>query len=47
MPRMKLEPGRSRTVCLAFQVPARSRAEAFRYRADGGDGDTGFRTLAA
>ena len=47
MPRVKLKSGQSRDVCLAFEVPKTSRAEAFQYISDSGDGDTGFWTLGA
>lgn len=39
-PRVKLAKGQGRTMCLAFDVPADGRPQAFQYVADAGEGDT-------
>ena len=44
-PRVKLKKGQSRTMCLAFEVPAKGRPLAFQYVAGAGEGDTGLWTV--
>lgn len=41
-PRLVLRHGQTRTLCVAFDVPAGARPRAFRYTADFGLGDTGI-----
>lgn len=41
-PSLKLTRGRSRTVCVAFEVPQDARLQAFQYATDSGYGDTGL-----
>jgi hypothetical protein len=44
-PRLKLKPGRSKSVCIAFEVPKKGKLGTFSYTADSGYGDTGQWTL--
>jgi hypothetical protein len=39
-PRLKLKPGKSKSVCIAFEVPKKGKLDTFSYTADSGYGDT-------
>jgi hypothetical protein len=39
-PRLKLKPGKSKSVCIAFEVPKKGKLDTFSYTSDSGYGDT-------
>jgi hypothetical protein len=39
-PRLKLKPGKSKSVCIAFEVPKKGKLGSFSYTSDSGYGDT-------
>src|SRR4051812_709357 len=39
-PRLKLQPGKSKSVCIAFEVPKKGKLDTFSYTSDSGYGDT-------
>jgi hypothetical protein len=45
-PRLKLKPGKSKSVCIAFEVPKKGKLDTFSYTADSGYGDTAQWSLA-
>ena len=44
-PSLKLKPGKSKSVCIAFEVPKKGKLDTFEYTSDSGYGDTGQWTL--
>ena len=46
-PRLKLKPGKAKSVCIAFEVPKKGKLDTFEYTSDSGYGDTGQWALAA
>ena len=46
-PRLKLKAGKSKSVCIAFEVPKKAKLDTFSYTADSGYGDTAEWTLAS
>jgi hypothetical protein len=44
-PSLKLKPGKSKSVCIAFEVPKKGKLGTFEYTSDSGYGDTGQWTL--
>jgi hypothetical protein len=46
-PRLKLKPGKSKSVCIAFEVPKKGKLGSFEYTSDSGYGDTGQWTLSS
>jgi hypothetical protein len=45
-PRLKLKPGKSKSVCIAFEVPKKGKLGTFSYTSDSGYGDTAEWTLS-
>jgi hypothetical protein len=45
-PRLKLKAGKSKSVCIAFEVPKKGKLDTFEYTSDSGYGDTAQWTLA-
>ncbi len=45
-PRVKLKPGKSKSVCIAFEVPKKGKLDTFSYTSDSGYGDTAQWALA-
>jgi hypothetical protein len=41
-PSLKLKTGQSKSVCIAFEIPKKGKAQAFQYVTDHGYGDTGL-----
>jgi hypothetical protein len=39
-PRLKLKPGKSKSACIAFEVPKKGKLDTFEYTSDSGYGDT-------
>jgi hypothetical protein len=46
-PRLKLKPGKSKSVCIAFEVPKKGKLGTFEYTSDSGYGDTAQWALAS
>ena len=45
-PRLKLKPGKAKSVCIAFEVPKKGKLDSFSYTSDSGYGDTAEWALA-
>jgi hypothetical protein len=46
-PSLKLKPGKSKSVCIAFEVPKKGKLDTFSYTSDSGYGDTAQWSLAS
>ncbi|HEY6888527.1 MAG TPA: hypothetical protein VI300_12125 [Solirubrobacter sp.] len=46
-PRVKLKAGKSKSVCIAFEVPKKAKLDTFEYTSDSGYGDTAQWSLAS